>query len=135
MGRFALALSFVLLAATALAGCARRGDSSDQKAQLVGTWREQGGQDREYALREDGRFTLRLSPAKCEDGPPSTATTVSGAWKVEGGALVLQAKQTNDRLLEGATLTETLVKLEGQALSLQSSISSCYGREVQLTKR
>lgn len=132
LSRTALLASLV---ATCALACVRRGESSEQKAQLVGTWHEQGGQDREYALRDDGSFTLRLRPAKCEDAPASTATTVSGTWKVEGGAIVLKVDQANDRLLQGATLTETIAKLEGQALSIQSSISSCYGREVSLTKR
>lgn len=135
MRPFALIMSAALVLACALFGCVRRSESSEQKAQLVGTWREQGGQDREYALRDDGSFTLRLSAAKCEDAPASTATTVSGTWKAEGGAIVLKVDQANDRLLQGATLTETIAKLEGQALSIQSSISSCYGREVSLTRR
>ncbi|MFO0672647.1 MAG: hypothetical protein U0235_24050 [Polyangiaceae bacterium] len=116
-------------------GCDRNTSGGRTDKVLVGTWRERGGQEREYVLRDDGSFSMRMTATKCVDAAATDTTTTSGTWSSQDGTLVLVVKTSSDPIFEGSTMKDTIRTVDATTLVLESSVLACGGREVRLSKQ
>jgi hypothetical protein len=102
------------------------------RQQLVGTWHETGGQGREYVLDAGGTFSMKMGG--CPDGAAIPTITASGSWSVLERLLVLEVKSTSTPILEGSTMRDMVKEIGTGTLVLESSVGSCAGQQVRLTK-
>jgi hypothetical protein len=112
----------------------RPADEDPRVRQLVGTWREDGL--REYVLAGDGTFSMKLTtPARCRDASTDDTTTNSGRWSVKGGSLVLEVTTSTETFMQGVTMTDEIVALDGATLVLNSSVINCSGQRIRLSRK
>jgi hypothetical protein len=129
--------SLLVLLVLALVGCDSAEKESpspaaDPRAELlVGTWRL--GTEREYVFRADGSFSMALDHSKCGGAAPATST-VSGRWQLDANALVLDVTQASEEIFRGSTMRDTIVELQSAKLTLNSSVVSCNGQDIELHK-
>jgi hypothetical protein len=112
----------------------RPADEDPRTRQLVGTWREDGL--REYVLAPNGTFSMKLTtPASCRDASTDDTTSSSGRWSVRGGSLVFEVTTSTEKFMQGATMTDEIVALDGATLVLNSSVINCSGQRIRLSRK
>jgi hypothetical protein len=112
------------------------GATSDAERPLVGTWRQTGAEGREYVLRADHTFALKMNPAPCSDAA-SGEVTATGTWSVNLGRLALAVKTSSDPVFRGSTMLDSITQVDATTLVLDSSVvwPGCSGRRVQLSRQ
>jgi hypothetical protein len=112
-------------------------ESADTRQRLLGTWRETGGQAREYVFREGGDFSLHM--AACPDAEGGHVIAASGRWSVATTGpdrkryLVLEVTSTSEPILSGSKMTDVIQRFDGTALDLVTSFAPCGVQDVRLS--